>query len=70
METEEQKSLWNKKADEITVGDAMKLNAAVMGICLGSIVAVAGAAVVWDKAALKFRQIKLDRKAKKEQDKN
>lgn len=67
MDTEEKKHLWNKKADELTVGDALKLNAAVLGICLGGCVAVAGAAVVWEKASFKLRQMKLDRRAKKDQ---
>lgn len=66
MDTEEKKNLWNKKADELTVGDALKLNAAVLGITLGVIAGIGAGAVVWEKTSLKFRQMKLDRKAKKE----
>jgi hypothetical protein len=64
---EEKTHLWNKKMDELTVGDAMKLNGAVLAITVGGLFAFAGAVTVWEKSTSKFKQMKLDREAKKNQ---
>lgn len=63
---ENEKTLWNKTADEMTVGDAMKLNGLVLIATIGAIAAISGACVAAEKIADKRRI----RKAKKETAKN
>jgi hypothetical protein len=64
---EEKTHLWNKKMDELTVGDAMKLNGAVLAITVGGIFIIAGVAAGAEKFHDKFQQMKLNREAKKNQ---
>lgn len=54
-------SLWNKNVDDLTVGDAVKLNAAVLGGTLGLLVVVGAVFTAVDKIG----DWKQARKAKK-----
>lgn len=62
---EEKTHLWNKKMNELTVGDNAKMLGAVVGVTTGTIVALAVVGTVWEKSSSKFKQMKLDHEAKK-----
>jgi hypothetical protein len=54
----ESTSLWNKRAEDITVGDAVKINIIVMAVMVVPVVAGVGYGVVRDKlAARKARKL-------------
>ncbi len=62
---EDTKTLWNKRADELTVGDVVKVNIAapiIMIVCV-----VAGCAVVagTEKVTTKFRTVRENRRKNK-----
>lgn len=50
----------NKKAEDLTVGDALKINAIATGIMLGTFVMITGAPVAYDKVV----RWNMNRKAK------
>lgn len=61
---EDNKSLWNKTADDLTVGDAVKLNGLVLIATIGVIAAFSGACVAAEKIADKRRIRKAKKTAK------
>ncbi len=63
---EENKNLWNKKMDELTVVDVLKLNVAVPIIMIGGAIAAGTVVVVSDKVVTKFRTVRENRKNKLE----
>ncbi len=62
---EETKNLWNKKADELTVGDILKINASVPIFMIGCGIAAVAVVVVSDKITTKFRTIRMNRNLSK-----
>jgi hypothetical protein len=48
---EDQVSLMNKKAEDLTVGDALKINAIATGIMLGAFAVIVGAPVAVEKVS-------------------
>lgn len=58
---ENNKNLWNKTADELTVGDVVKINLAVPAIMVGAAVAIGAGITVFEKAANKIQKIKNNR---------
>ena len=60
--TTETTSLMNKKADELTVGEAIKLNLGVVAVFAAVPLAVAGGAAAYDK----FTDWRIRRKIEKE----
>ncbi len=63
---EENKNLWNKKMDELTVVDVLKLNVAIPIIMIGGAIAAGTVVVVSDKVITKFRTARENRKNKLE----
>ena len=61
----ETKNLWNKKADELTVGDILKINATVPILMIGCGLAAGAVVVVSDKITTKFRTIRTNRQLNK-----
>lgn len=62
---ENEKSLWNKKQDELTVSDVLKVEGTTLALCIAipvtCIALVGGATHAWDK----FQTHRANRKAKK-----
>ncbi len=61
---EENKTLWNKKMDELTVGEVLKLNLAAPIVMVGGMVATGVIVVVSDKIITKFHEVRANRKNK------
>lgn len=55
-------SVWNKKGDELTVAESLKISGAVMLVTMGITVLVAATPVIWEKISQK-RQARKDKKA-------
>ncbi len=62
---EETKNLWNTKADELTVGDILKINAAVPILMIGCGLAAGVVVVASEKVVTKFRTIRMNRNLNK-----
>lgn len=63
---DEKTNLWDKKTDDLTVGDVVKLNVGALAVMVGGFVALGLVAHGAEKAASKFRTIRADRKMKNE----
>lgn len=61
---EENKNIWNKKMDELTVKDAVVINLAIPAIAVGGIVAIGAAVNGYNAASSKFRKFKSNRQNK------
>lgn len=59
-------SMWNKKQEELTVGESVKLTAIVLAIMYGMLGAVYGAAYKWDDICEFFTGLK-DKISKKKE---
>lgn len=65
---DENKSLWNKTQDEITVGDVLKLNGIVLVATIGTVAVITFGAVAVEKLSDKRRIQKAKKAAKKNTD--
>ncbi len=61
---ENNKNLWNKTTNELTVGDAVKLNVAALGIMLGGCVVFGIGISTWEALAANRSERKLRKQNK------
>lgn len=65
MEDETPVRILDKKPDDLTVGDALKINAVILAAIVAIPVAISGVIVGTDKAVQKFKEMRKNRKNKK-----
>lgn len=62
-EQTETTSLWNTRTEDLTVGDAIKLNCYILAAMAGGVVVISVGSVAYDKIGTKFRQRRDARRA-------
>lgn len=62
---DENKNIWNKKMDELTVKDAIVINLAIPAAAVAGVVGVGVVIEGYSRAASKIRQFKLNRQSDK-----